>query len=149
MMLIWLGHLMILINLGFYIQHVWGEVFAINRQRAPGQKHLKVVLVASFVIAIVIGAFVLVSVMAFGGVRIPVVSIEWVIKVNHYVLLGIFVCFIMMDCLALRRACLHGDGGSADTTASLLAICYLACERTEYSRYCFCPCSPQCTLGQQ
>lgn len=122
MMLIWLGHVMILINLLFYIAHVSSDVRRTKAKHVPGRSHLRCVIGLSGFIAMAIATFVVVTLLAFSGIQIPGVSCESTIAFNHYLLLAIFVCFVVMDFLALRSARLQGTKGEGDAMASLLSI---------------------------
>ncbi|MDZ4819456.1 MAG: hypothetical protein SGJ20_10835 [Planctomycetota bacterium] len=121
MALVWLGYFMTLINLCFYAAHVIREALK-NNADASNRRDLFIVFWISMLLAVVISAFLTVTVVALLGIHVPLINFDSVIVINHCLILGILVVFIRMDRRAFRNAQKEGAGLNVEVAAAWLSV---------------------------
>lgn len=119
--LVFLGHLMTLINLGFYLQSS-DEYGLSDESTCVDRKIVKRVRGMAIIICVLIGLFLGITILAFIGVAIPYVSFGKIVEVNHVLLLVILIMFICMDWWELKRVQGGAGGDCMKETVALLYV---------------------------
>lgn len=119
--LVFLGHIMTLINLLFYIKDS-DEKGLSGESGSEGVRIVKYVRGMAISICVLIAVFLVLTALAYGGAQIPRFGFGTIVGWNHWILLVILSMFIFMDWLELKRVQGGGGGEWMKETVALLYV---------------------------
>lgn len=119
--LVFLGHIMTLINLVFYLES--GDAHGLRDGSTDAEKrNVKRVRLIAIIICVLIAVFLVLTSLAFCGIQIPYFSFGKIVEFNHWFLLGILIMFICMDWWELKRVQRGAGGDWIEETVALLYV---------------------------